>query len=72
MAAAKNRKVADENCVFQSNWSEEYLFVLEDVAVCLVCNGKMPCFKEYNIKRHYEINYISQQVAYKVSQGKTK
>jgi hypothetical protein len=70
MAAAKKRKVADENHVFQSKWTEEYFFVcVKDVAVCLVCNGKISCSKEYNIKRHYET--FCNQVAYKVGQGKT-
>jgi hypothetical protein len=61
MAAAKKRKVADENRVFRSKWTEEFFFVcVKDVDVCLVCNGKISCFKEYNIKRHYETNHISQ------------
>jgi hypothetical protein len=39
MAAAKNRRMADENRVFQSKWTEEYHFVCaKDIAVCLVCN----------------------------------
>jgi hypothetical protein len=60
MAAAKKRKLADENCVFQSKRIEKYFFVyIKDIAVCLVCNGKISCFKEYNIKRHYVTNHIS-------------
>jgi hypothetical protein len=46
MAAAKMRRIADENHVFQSKWTEEYVFVyVKDIAVCLVCNGKISCFK---------------------------
>jgi hypothetical protein len=60
MAAAKKRKVTDENRVFQSKWTEDHFFVcVKQVAVCLVCNGKISCFKEYNIKRHHETNHLS-------------
>jgi hypothetical protein len=55
VAAAKKRKMADEN----RNWTEEYFFVsVKDIADYLVCNRKSRFFKEYNIKGHYKTNYI--------------
>lgn len=55
MAAAKKRQEAEGNCVFQGKWIEEHFSVsAKDVAVCLICNGEISGFKEYNIKRHYD------------------
>jgi hypothetical protein len=42
MAVAKKRILADANLVIQRMWTEEYVSVsVKDVAVCLVCNGKI-------------------------------
>jgi hypothetical protein len=61
MPTAKKRKMADENHMFQSKLTKEYFFgYVNDVAICLVCNGKLSCFKEYSIKRHYGTNHILQ------------
>jgi hypothetical protein len=65
--------MADEDLVFQSKWTEEYFFFcVKDVAVCLVFNGKISCFKEYNIKRRYETNHISQLSSLKGQSRKDK
>jgi hypothetical protein len=45
MAAAKKINMADESHVFQCKWTVECFFLcVKDVAVCLVCNGKISFF----------------------------
>jgi hypothetical protein len=61
MPTAKKRRMADENRMFQSKLTKKYFFgYVNGVAICLVCNRKMSCHKEYNINRHYETNHILQ------------
>jgi hypothetical protein len=45
MAAAKKRKVTDENHVFQSKWTEEYFFVLKTLLFVLFAMEKSVVLK---------------------------
>jgi hypothetical protein len=45
----------DENRIFESRWTVEHSVIsIERAAACIVCK-KNVCFKEYSIKRHYEM-----------------
>lgn len=49
MVAAKKRKAADENHVFQSKETGKYFFCFKNIIVCLICNGKKYLFFRKNI-----------------------
>ncbi len=52
------RKVNSECRVFNQKWTSDYFFVQwKEVAVCLICQETVSVFKEYNLRRHYEIHH---------------
>lgn len=56
LSKPKRRKTHLENCQFQSEWMDKYLFVLPAVTsnkqVFLLCSECIYVMKEYNVKRH--------------------
>ena len=54
----KLRLVDIESRVFNPLWRENYLFVERfGKPQCLICLAFIEVFKEYNIKRHWELNH---------------
>ncbi|KAJ8018177.1 General transcription factor II-I repeat domain-containing protein 2 [Holothuria leucospilota] len=57
---SKKRKVADEGRTFKEKWTENYFFIEQNsTAVCLICIDTVACFKEYNLKRHYDTRHAA-------------
>lgn len=51
MGIEKNRK-------FKEKWKIKYFCDYMSSAIyCLICNEKIACIKEYNIKRHYSTRH---------------
>lgn len=44
--AAKKRKAADENHMFQSKETGKYFFCFKNIIVCLISNGEKISFSE--------------------------
>lgn len=56
--SAKKRKIADENRKYIEEWKEKYFFIIQNTKLmCLICRETVAVFKEYNVKRHYEIKH---------------
>ncbi|CAK1596193.1 unnamed protein product [Parnassius mnemosyne] len=54
----KKRKVKDENLQFQEIWTAKYFFVWShNKVVCLICKNSVAIAKEYNVKKHYEMQH---------------
>ena len=54
----KNRKIEDECCTFNTEWTYKYFFTnFGSKAVCLICQENVAFFKEYNLKRHFQTKY---------------
>ena len=52
------RKIESEGRVFNSEWTNKYLFtVVNSKVLCLVCRNVVSVPKEYNLRRHFEINH---------------
>ncbi|CAK1580487.1 unnamed protein product [Parnassius mnemosyne] len=55
---SKKCKVKDENRQFHEIWTEKYFFVWShNKVVCLICKSSVAIAKEYNVKRHYEMQH---------------
>jgi hypothetical protein len=55
MPTGKKRKLADENRMLQRKLTKEFFFgFVNGFAICVVCNKKISCFKEYNISRLWD------------------
>ena len=63
MSATKKRRVEDEGCTFQEQWTKKYFFVAHtEKALCLVCKKSIPVMKDYNLRRHFEKNHQAYQL----------
>lgn len=57
---SKKRNVADEGRTFKEKWTENYFFIEQNsTAVCLIGIDTVACFKEYNLKRHYDTRHAA-------------
>ena len=57
---SKQRKIEDECRVFNEQWTERYFFT--DVgfkAVSLICHETVAVFKEYDLKRHFQMKHAN-------------
>src|SRR5580765_4591990 len=63
---AKKRKINDENRIFNTSWENDYLFIInkQKKPQCLVCLSVIAVLKEYNLKRHYMTNHLSEYEKY--------
>ena len=58
MTENKKRKIESEGRVFNSEWTNKYLFTAENLKIlCLVCQNMVSVPKEYNLRRHFETNH---------------
>jgi len=58
MSVAKKRKIVDENRKYSEEWEEKNFFIIQNTKLmCLICRETVAIFKEYNVKRHYEIKH---------------
>lgn len=67
MAHNKRRKVDNENRVFKEEWTEEFLFILNEktnLPQCLKCNFQASVTKKDNIQRHFRTNHPAFNIAY--------
>ncbi|KAF4087849.1 hypothetical protein AMELA_G00076080 [Ameiurus melas] len=56
----KKRKVNSEGRRFQDKWKLEYFFTeIRNNCVCLICQETVAVFKEFNIKRHYQMKHAN-------------
>jgi len=52
------RKIYQERRAFQEKWGYAYFFTYSNSPpICLICKQSVSVIKEYNIKRHYDINH---------------
>ena len=57
MAENKKRKIESEGRVFNSEWTNKYLFTVANSKIlCLVCRNVVSVPKEYNLRCHFETN----------------
>ena len=55
MSEGKKRKIDSERRLFNSEWTNKYLFVMnKSKIICLVCRETISVPKEYNLRRHLE------------------
>ncbi|XP_042306980.1 general transcription factor II-I repeat domain-containing protein 2A-like [Sceloporus undulatus] len=55
---AAKRKIDVEWRVFNPQWTEDYFFIEhKEKAVCLICQGTVAVFKEYNLHQHYQMHH---------------
>ena len=67
MANNKRRKVDKENRVFKEEWTEEFIFILNqktNLPQCLKCNFQASVMKKDNIQRHFRTNHPTFNIAY--------
>ena len=67
MANNKRRKVDKENRVFKEEWTEEFIFILNqktNLPQCLKCNFQASTMKKDNIQRHFHTNHPTFNIAY--------
>lgn len=58
MSENKKRKIETEHRIFNSEWTNKYLFTLfKDKIICLVCRETIAVPKEYNVRRHFETKH---------------
>ena len=58
MTENKKRKIESEGRVFNSEWTNKYLFTVVNSKIpCLVCRNMVSVPKEYNLRRHFETNH---------------
>ena len=58
---SKKRKINDEGRLFNDEWFVKYFVTQQNTnAICLICQNKMACLKEFNIKRHYNSRHSKQ------------
>ena len=51
---SRKRKINDEGRLFNDKWFVKYCVTQQNTnAICLICQNKIACLKEFNIKRHY-------------------
>ncbi|KAH1184573.1 hypothetical protein KIL84_012514 [Mauremys mutica] len=56
-----------ECCVFQGKWTNQFFFVPhQDKSVCLICKETAAVWKDYNIKRHYNMKHRESMINTKV------
>ena len=57
MTENKKRKIESEGRVFNSEWTNKYLFTAVNSKILLVCRNVVSVPKEYNLRRHFETNH---------------
>ena len=57
MTKNKKRKIESEERVFNSEWTNKYLLIVNSKILCLVCRNMVSIPKEYNLRRHFETNH---------------
>ena len=58
MTENKKGKIESEGKVFNSEWTNKYLFtVVNSKILCLVFRNEVSVSKEYNRRRHFETNH---------------
>ena len=58
MTENKKRKIESKGRVFNSEWTNKYLFtVVKSKILCLVCRKMVSVPKAYNLRRHFETNH---------------
>ena len=58
---SKKRKINDEGRLFNDEWLVKYFVTQQNTnAICLICQNKIACLKEFNIKRHNNSLHLKQ------------
>ena len=59
MTENKKRKIESEGRVFNSEWTNKYLFTVANSKIlCSVCRKEVSVSKEYNLRHHFKTNHL--------------
>ncbi len=76
LSTLKKRKLDTENCQFNNNWTEKFVFIetAEGKPMCLLYTECISVSKEYNLRRHFNTKHPNFNINYPlgsdIQQGK--